>query len=208
MLDYLLVHTWTLAVLWAAIYAFDYLSTLWLARAYETTISHYLLYEHGVELNPTLEKAIASRRLPGLRVFVSLALVLLMVLFSPLIGSTTGIPWLGYFFTEFIAGALLLTWSFINSRHLRNYFYVWSLRRKPDAVKGRQEYSYWFMQRNLSADALAFSLLFLFLFLLTWRIFFAAGMFTCLVLAIRAYRLANRKFPAAPPAGPAASTSQ
>ncbi len=94
MLDYLLVHTWALAVLWAAMYAFDYLSTLWLARAYETTISRYLLYEHGVELNPTLEKAIASRRLPGLRVFVSLALVFLMVLLSPLLGSSTGIPWL------------------------------------------------------------------------------------------------------------------
>jgi hypothetical protein len=103
---------------------------------------------------------------------------------------------LGYLFTEFLAGALLLTWCFVDSRHFRNYAYVWFLRRKPDALGGHQQLSYWLMQKNLSADALAFSLVYLFLALLTFRIFFLAGALVCLSLALRAYRLANRKFPA------------
>jgi Flp pilus assembly protein TadB len=104
----------------------------------------------------------------------------------------------GYYFTEFLAGVLLLTWSFVNSRHLRNYAYVWFLGRKPDALKGRQEQSYWFMQKLLSSEALTFGLLCLFLTLLTWRIFFLAGALSCFSLALRAYRLANRKFKTAP----------
>jgi len=196
-LDFLLDRPWLVALIWAAMYAFDYVSTLWLVRAYETTLIRYVFYERGVELNPNLEKAVASRRLPGRRVFIALVLVFAILLLSPFLGTLTGSPWPGYFFTELLAGALLLTGSFINSRHLRNYAYVWSLRRKADALKGHQEYSYWFMQRTLSADALTFSLVFLFVFLLTWRIFFVAGALTCLAIAIRAYRLANRKFAAA-----------
>ena len=103
--------------------------------------------------------------------------------------------WLEYLFDEFLAGALLLTWAFINSRHLRNYAFVWFLRRRPDGLKGRQEYSYWFMQRLLASEALIFGLLYFFLMFLTWRIFFLAGALACLGLALRAYRLANRKFP-------------
>jgi hypothetical protein len=102
-----------------------------------------------------------------------------------------------------MAGALLLTWCFVDSRHFRNYAYVWFLRRKPDALGGHQQLSYWLMQKNLSADALAFSLVYLFLALLTFRIFFVAGALVCLSLALRAYRLANRKFPAS--AGPQVS---
>jgi hypothetical protein len=185
-LDTLILHPWTIAVIWAAMYAFDYGSTLWLSRVSQTTLSRYVSYEHGVELNPNMEKAIAARRLPGLRVFLAIALVLLMILLSSI---------LGYFFTEFVAGALLLTWCFVNSRHFRNYAYVWFLRRRPDALGGHQQLSYWLMQKNLSADAFAFSLVYLFLALLTFRVFFLAGALTCLALALRAYRLANRKFP-------------
>lgn len=199
MLDLLISYPALIAVIWAAMYAFDYLSTLWLVRAYETTLTPYLSYEHGIELNPTLEKAIAGRRPPGLKVWVALVLVFVIILFSNL---------LGYFFTEFIAGALLLTWCFVNSRHLRNYAYVWFLRRRPDALNGRQELSYWFMQKTLSADALTFGLLYLFLALLTFRVFFLAGTLTCLALAIRACRLANRKFSAPTESTRSASNSQ
>ena len=188
MLVFLLDNPWLVAVIWAAMYAFDYLSTLWLVGAYKATLHRFITYEHGVELNPNMEKAIAGRRPPGLRVFAALVLVFLVILFS---------RFLGVLFTEFITGALLLAWCFINSRHLKNYAYVWFVRSRPDALTGRQSLTYWLMQKNLSADALTFSLLYLFLTLLTFRIFFLAGALTCLALALRAYRLANRKFPAA-----------
>ncbi len=205
MLDLLIAQPWLLALLWAGMYVFDYASTLWLARAYETTLTRYMVYEAGVELNPNLEQAIARRRPPGLRVYLALALVFLIILLSSYLGTLMSSPWLANLFLEFLAGALLLTWCFINSRHLRNYVYVWSLRRRPTALGGKQEYSYWFMQRTLAAEALAFSLLFFFFFLLTWRIFFVAGTLTCTLLALRAWRLANRKFPPPNEAVPSAN---
>jgi hypothetical protein len=185
MLDLLISNPWLLALIWAVMYIFDYASTLWLAKAYETTLSRYVLYEHGVELNPNFEKEVAGHRRLSPKFALLLALVVVLILLSPVVG---------YLFTEFFAGALLLTWSFVNARHLRNYAYAWFMKRRPEAVKGRQEQSYWFMQKMLAADALTFSLLFFLLTVLTFRIFFLAGALTCLAVALRAYWLANRKF--------------
>ena len=191
MLDTLILHPWMIALIWAAMYIFDYGSTLWLKSAYQTTLSRYVVYERGVELNPNLEKEIARGRIISPKFVLLLAIVVAIVLLSSLVG---------YLFVEFLAGALLLTWSFVNSRHIRNYAYVWFLRRRPDALGGRQVFSYWIMQKMLSAEALAFGLIFLFLTVLTWRIFFLAGAMTCLAVSLRAYRLANRKFPTPAPA--------
>ncbi len=185
MLDLLISKPWLLALIWAAMYIFDYASTLWLVQAYEEVSSRYVLYEHGLELNPNFEKEIAGRKRFSPKFMLALALVIVIILLSSLVGRL---------FTEFLAGATLLTWSFVNTRHLRNYGYVWFLKRKPDALGGQQRQSYWFMQKMLSADALAFSLLYLFITLMAFRIFFLAGTLTCLALALRAYRLANRKF--------------
>lgn len=187
MIDVLIVRPWLLAVLWGAMYVFDYASTLWLKGAYETTLHKYVVFEHGVELNPNFEREIAGRRRLSPKFLVLLGLVGVIILLS---------PWIGDSFVEFLAGALLLTWSFVNSRHLRNYLYVWFLRRKPDALSGHQQQSYWFMQRTLSGEAFAWGLLYVFLFVLTWRIFFLGGTLTCWALTLRAYRLANRKFAA------------
>ncbi len=186
MLDLLLLHTSWVAILWAAMYVFDYASTVWLAKAYETTLSRYVVYEGGVELNPSFEKEIARGKVFSPKFIASLALVFVIVLFSWL---------LGYLFVEFLAGALLLTWLFVDSRHFRNYAHVWFLRRKPESLNGRSGYSYWLMQKLISAEAFTFSLLYLSLTLLTWRLFFLAGTLTCLSLAIRHYRLANRILP-------------
>jgi hypothetical protein len=186
-IDLLIVYPWLLALLWAGMYVFDYASTLWLKDAYETTLHKYIVFEHGVELNPNFEREIAGRQRLSPKFLLLLGLVVVIILLS---------PWVGYYFVEFLAGALLLTWSFINSRHLRNYFYVQFLRRKPEALGGRQEQSYWFMQKTLSGEAFVWGLLYLFLFALTWRIFFLAGTLTCWALTLRAYRLANRKFSA------------
>ena len=189
MLDFLISNTWAIAILWIALYVFDYASTLWLARVYRTTLSSYIHYEGGVELNPNFEQEIARGQMPSPRFILLLALVLLIVLFSWL---------LGVYFVEFLAGALLLTWVFVDSRHLRNYAFIRFLRRKPDSLKGRSEYSYWLMQKTISSEAFTFSLFYLFLALLTLRLFFLAGVVTCLSFALRHNRLANRKLSTTP----------
>ncbi len=101
---------------------------------------------------------------------------------------------------ELASGASLLTWVFIDLRHLKNYAFVGFLRRRPESLKGQHQYSYWLMQRLVSTEALGFALLYLFLAFLTWRVFFLMGALTCLALATRHYRLANRKLPSAAPA--------
>ncbi len=184
MLDILISTPWLLALLWAAMYIFDYASTVWLARVYQTTLSHYVVFERGVELNPNFEREIAARKGISLKFVILLLLVVVIILLSPLIG---------YLFVEFLAGALLLTWSFVNSRHLRNYLYVWLLKRKPEALGGQQLQSYWFMQKQLAGEALVWGLLYLFLFVLIGRLFFLAGVLTCATVALRAWVLANRR---------------
>ncbi len=188
-LDLLVAHPWTIAAIWAAMYIFDYAGTLWLAKAYRTTLSRYVVFEHGIELNPNFENEVAAVSSGTSRVSLKfvflLCLVVVIVLLSPIISSLL---------TEFLGGALLLMWSFIASRHLRNYAFVRALQRKPDSLGGRQEQSYWFTQRLLAAEALTFAGLCLLLGLLTFRLFFLGGVVSCLSLGLRALRLANRKF--------------
>jgi hypothetical protein len=189
MLDPLLSNSLNVAVIWAAMYIFDFASTFWLAGAYRDILSKYNIYEGGVELNPVFEKEIARRQKINLKFLAALVIYFLVILFS---------IYVGRLFLEFIAGALLLTWLFIDLRHLRNYGYVGLLRRKPDAIKtgnGPNTLSYWVLQRLISLDAINFSLLCLLLAILTFRLFFLGGMSTCLALALRHWRLANRKSP-------------
>lgn len=188
MLDVLIVHPWLVALVWLGLYIFDYASTLWLANVYQTLLSRHIVYEGGVELNPNYEKEIARRQLPAPKFIALVVLILVIVLFSGL---------LGVYFVEFLAGALLLTWVFVDSRHLRNYAYVRFLRRKPESLRGRLEYSYWLTQKLVSSEAFIFGLLYLFLALLTLRLFFLAGVLACLSFALRHSRLANRKLPPA-----------
>jgi hypothetical protein len=199
LLEFLISNTWMIAALWLALYIFDYLSTLWLARVYQSTLSRNIFYEGGVELNPNFEKEIARGQGPSPRFLALLSLVLIIVLFSGL---------LGRYFVEFLAGALLLTWTFVDSRHLRNYALVWFLRRNPEGLKGRSEYSYWLMQKMLSAEAFTFSLIYLFFTLLTGRLFFLAGVLTCLTFALRHNRLSGRKPPAPKPPRPKITISK
>ena len=187
MLDFLIDRPWLLALIWAGMYVFDYASTVWLGRAYRSMLSKYVVFERGVELNPNFEREIARGKGLSLKFVLLLLLVVVIILLSPIIG---------YNFMEFLAGALLLAWSFVNSRHIRNYIYVGLLRNKPDALGGQQVQSYWFMQKTLAGDALTWGLFYLFLFVLTWRLFFLAGVLTCGAIALRALLLANRKFKA------------
>ncbi len=185
MLDFLIGTPWLLALLWAGLYVFDYASTVWLAGVYPTILSKYVVFERGVELNPNFEREIAAPRGVSLKFVILLSLVVVIVLLSPLIG---------YAFVEFLAGALLLTWSFVNSRHLRNFLYVWLVRVKPDGLGGQQVQSYWFMQRALAGEAFVWGLVYLALFILLFRVFFLAGTLACWTITLRAWLLANRKF--------------
>jgi hypothetical protein len=149
-----------------------------------------------VELNPVHEKQIAQGRPLSLKYILGTAVYFLIILLTTLAGRG---------FTELMAGGLLLTWIFIDMRHLHNYAYAWNLRLRPDSLKGRVEYSYWLLQRLVSIDAFNFVILYLLLALLTGRLFFVAGALGCSALALRHYRLSGRKLPAGPEHNPPSS---
>jgi hypothetical protein len=182
----LLSNTWLVALTWAAMYIFDYGSTLWLADAYQTTISRHSVYEGGVELNPVFEKEIARRQAISPKFIAALVFYCIVILLSGLAGLLAA---------EVVAGATLLTWVFIDLRHLRNFFYVGFLRRRPESLQGQIRYSYWLLQRLISAEAFGFALMYGLFALLTGRVFFLMGAVTCLAMAARQYRLANRRLP-------------
>ena len=158
--------------------------SLFRTACYRSVLSHYILFEGGLELNPTFEREIARGRPVSLKYLLGLGVYVLILLLTTLAGRS---------FTELMAGGLLLTWIFVNMRHVHNYAHISSLRLRPDGMKGRLEYSYWLLQRLASIDAFNFVMLYLFLALLTGRLFFVAGALGCAALALRHYRLANRK---------------
>jgi hypothetical protein len=190
-LDTLLSYPWLVALVWIGLALFDYVSTRWLARAYRSVLSRNVVFEGGVELNPVFEKEVAGGRAISLRYVLSLVFYFAIFLFT---------GWAGRPFVELIAGGLLLTWIFIDLRHLHNYAYTWHLRLRPESLQGRVEYSYWLLQRLVSIDAFNFVILYGLLALLTGRLFFVAGALGCSALALRHYRLAKREPPAAGPA--------
>jgi len=186
-IDWLVGHVWFATLLWAAMYIFDYYSTIWLARTYETTLKQVHVHEHGVELNPLFEKDIARQRRLSWRFLLALGLVFPALLLLGMWGQP-----LGY---EIVLGGCLLGWLFVDSRHLRNYFYVLAIRRRSGAVSGQVRTSYWLSQRVSAFDALLWGLTYLLFAFLSSRLFFLGGALTCLVLAVRQWGLADRKLP-------------
>jgi len=173
------------AVTWAILYLFDYYSTIWFARFVRTTLGQYITFEHGIEMNPIHEKDVSNERRISWRFALLLISAFVLIL---------SVGYLLPFNIELIAGLFLLTWLFVDMRHLRNYFYAIQLKRRPDAMSGHLSQSYWISQRLLSFDALSFAVFCLAAWLVTYRTFFIGGILTCTALFVRHYLLANRKF--------------
>jgi hypothetical protein len=186
MISFLVNHPMITASLWAVLYFFDYSATLWFARLYRQSLFRHFTYEGGVEMNPVFEKDVAGLRLASLRFWV---LLILMVTVLLLFG------WFDYIFGnyEFMVGAFLLLWIFIDLRHIRNLYFHLHLKNRPSSVEGHIKQSYWLNQRLVAFDAFTFSAIYGLAWLASGRQFFLGGMFVCFALALRHFFLANRK---------------
>jgi hypothetical protein len=184
LIDFLVRNPLHTALIWAAMYLFDFISTIRFARNYYNTLIEHFEYEGGIELNPVFERDIAY-----LRWFSPRFIALLIGFFLALLG--IGLLDRGSF--EFAAGAFLLLWVFIDLRHLRNAFLLRLVRTRPARVEGHVKQSYWLSQRLASYDAFSFALVYLLVFLGALRVFFLGGALVCALAALRQFILANRK---------------
>jgi hypothetical protein len=189
MIHFLVDHPVITALIWATMYIFDYSATIWFARLYSQSLNRHFTYEGGVEMNPVFEKDVASLRLISPRFLFLLTLLSLVLItfgwvdqLNPLVGSF-----------EFMVGAFLLLWTFINLRHLRNLYFHLHLKQRPESVDGRIKQSYWLNQRLISYDAFAYSTICGLAWLANGQQFFLGGAFVCLALALRHFLLANRR---------------
>ena len=186
MLSFLVAHPILAALIWAAMYIFDFTATIWFSRQYQQSIQRHFTYEGGVEMNPVFERDIAS-----LNWFSPRFLVLLTLMVAVLVFVGTLDPLGGNF--EFMLGAFLLLWVFVDLRHIRNLYFHLHLKARPAAMDGHIRQSYWLGQRLVSYDALAYGLVYGLAWLASERQFFLGGMSVCLLLALRHFLLASRK---------------
>ncbi len=186
MIQFFLHNPIIAALIWAVLYAVDYSSTVWFARYYQKTLSRHFKYEGGVELNPIFELDIARPRWINLRFLALLTIMVgLLILFGVFI------PWTVNF--EFMLGAFMLLWLFVDLRHIRNLYIHLHLKDWPDAMSGHIRQSYWLGQRLVSYDAFVFGIVYFLAWLASGIQFFAGGSFVCFSLAGRHFFLANRK---------------
>jgi hypothetical protein len=185
LIPFLVANPIIAALIWAAMYIFDYTATLWFSRLYHNNPDRHFTYEGGVEMNPVFEKDIASMR------WVSPRFLLLLCLLTALLVFLGRLDPAGENF-EFVLGAFLLLWTFMDLRHIRNIYFYLHLRLRPGSMDGQIKQSYWLGQRLISYDAFASGLVYGLGWLVSARPFFAGGALVCTLLAVRHFFLANR----------------
>ncbi len=186
MISFLVSNPVITALFWAAMYIFDYSATLWFARIYRQSLGRHFTYEGGVEMNPVFEEDISGLRLVSPRFLFLLSLMTLILIVFGWLGQLVGS-------FEFLVGAFLLLWIFIDLRHLRNLYFHLHLKSRPEAVAGQIQQSYWLNQRLTSFDALTYACIYGLAWLASGHLFFLGGAFICFLLALRHFFLANRK---------------
>lgn len=188
LIDLLVTHPWLAAATWALLYLCDHIMTHAFARRYLALRAEErpINYQGGIELNPVFEKEVLRQRWLSPRF---LAMLVLMV-GAILVLSILEMPPV----FEILIGAVIMEWIFLDTRHLQNLLVLRDLLR-PGNVVGRIEYSYRFNQRNMAYSFFVAALLYALISLASSRLFFAGGAAASALLAIRHFRLANRKLP-------------
>ena len=93
---------------------------------------------------------------------------------------------------EFVAGAIILLWLYIDLDHLYNFGRIYFLKEKPESLAGKVNRSYWYTQWLNFVRAGSFGLLYAIIAILSWRLFFLAGAFACFSWAIKFYEFADK----------------
>jgi hypothetical protein len=194
MIQFLVANPLVTACLWAALYFFDYSATVWFAQVYRRSLKWYFTYDGGMEMNPVFARQVASLRQLSPQFLFLLSLMTTVLVVSGRYGRA-------YVNYQFIVGAFLLLWVFIDLRHLRNIYFYQHLTTRPGAVEGHLRQSYWLSQRLTAFDAFSAGVVYGLAWAAGGQDFFLGGAFVCFALAVRHFFLANRRPEVAPSPG-------
>lgn len=185
MIDSFLSTYWPV-IIWFLLYLVDVIATKRTFEVYDKFLINYEVYENGIEMNPNVSQENArSGKLP---IFLLIVFVLSVSLFGYV---ATKVLIFKYIY-EFITGAIILLWLYIDMEHLYTLGRVYFLKEKPESLSGKVSRSYWYTQRLNFLKAGSFGLLYMIIAILTWRLFFFAGAFACFVWAMKVYGFADK----------------
>jgi hypothetical protein len=187
LIDTLVGSPWLVAILWGILSIFDFVGTMLYSKAYREFLSTTVKYERGVEMNPTFEKDVQQLRWFSPRYIISM---LAVASFIGLAGM-----WLPVLWFEVLAGATLLLVLITDLRHIENLSVAWFLKSDPEGFKGKIEQSYKLAQKRVAVNGFNTGILYLIVFLLTRRVFFAGGALISILYALRHFLLSKRKLP-------------
>jgi hypothetical protein len=182
---------WAGLSVWILLFISDYTLTLVCVRRYQKGVRDKIVFEGSYELTPYFQRDIDSLRVVSPRFIAALALnsTLLFIAWRLVPPAVSELY-------VFLLGAMILTQLAIHIRHLRNLFIFRAAA--TDAVRGRIEYSRPVSLRGSSVEMLAFSGMFLVLFVFTQSWFILGGCVACLGLAAKHWRLARKPVSAVP----------
>jgi hypothetical protein len=175
------------AIIWMVLYLLDFSLTFWCSRLYQQSLSTHIIFEGGTEMNPLFEKDVADLRPNIPRLLLTLYLVVTILNLSGKLGSKM-------VDFEFLAGAALLLWVFIDLQHLRNIYLYLHVKERPEALEGQIKRTYWLDQRLIAYDAFTFSVVYGLAWSANGMRFFLGGAFACFELAAWHFYLSGRQF--------------
>jgi hypothetical protein len=180
-------NIWLIITIWGLIYLADYYLTIISAKNHRDYLHKHISYDGSFELTPQFQKDVDGLHLISSQFLIRwLSSFLIIYLLWWLSVRVLQLP--QYFY--FLIGALVLREVAIHLRHLRNlsvYYFA-----KNGGIKGKIEYSRWFVLKLSTAEFLSFCFVYLIfsIFFSSW--FFLGGVLGCLVVAIQHWRLAQK----------------
>ncbi len=170
---------------WGALYVSDYSLTLACARLYRARVSDKIVFEGSYEITPHFQSDIDSLRIFSPRFVGALLLggAWLVLVWRLSVESQPGL-------FQFVLGAMIASQLAVHVRHLRNLS-LFRLIAYTDTIRGRIEYSRSSMLQMSSIELLAFSGLYVLLFVFTQSWFVVGGAVACLSIALKHWRLSR-----------------
>ena len=179
---------WPGIVAWSILYISDYSLTIICARLRRAGANEKIVVEGSYELTPYFQRDIDSLKLISPRFLVALVWSMFLLALVWALATSQSLPELYYF----VLGSMILLELAIHVRHFRNLFLFWAISH-TDEIRGRIEYSRPLAYRMSSYDLLAFSGLFLLLFVFTQGWFVLGGAAGCLSTAVKHRKLAQKR---------------
>jgi hypothetical protein len=188
MLDLLLHNSWLTIIVWDMLYISDYYLTLYGATLYQQYAKEHIVFEGSYELTPYYQQDINSLRRFSPRFVAALILYSgLLWVVGDLLTRLGGLPQL----FVMVIGALVLLELAIHMRHIRNIA-LFRLIKNGAGLRGKLEYPRRVTLSMSVTEMITFAVFFFLLYLAVQNWFFLGGVISCLMTAVKHWRLSKK----------------